>query len=61
MRYARRFIRIPQKVVNNYRQNNYTQEKTVGYETYSLCFLLGAGVLFNFSIFLNSDRLLYKL
>ena len=55
MRYVKRFIRIPQKVVNNYRQ-----KKTDDYETYSLC-LLTSGVIFNFNICLKLDKLLYKL
>lgn len=55
MRYAKRFIRIPQKVVNNYRQknteNNYTQEKTVDTDDYLFLYLLGVGVVLNVGLF----------
>jgi hypothetical protein len=48
MRYVKRFIKIPQRVVNNYTKNTFVPEKNVDPDD-----LLGVGVVLNFGIFFN--------
>ena len=49
MRYVKKFIRIPQKVVNNYTKNTFVPENNVESDD-SLLYLLGVGVILNVGI-----------